>query len=209
MKRKKRNGLKALSNLRSKMNRSCLLLSLRLSLRNDPRTWTHRWKLCRYYREKDPGCNTTPPESSKLSERLPDPEKFNGDRKDLRRFTQQIYSKVTTNADRLVKANDRLAYIVSRLTGTVYSLILRKVKYGIYQFVDYPQMLEYLDNAFGDLDRVQNAQNDFFRLRQKNTDFNSFALNWHKLRSLISIYSILQEAHSEAECHLSAWLIRL
>jgi len=30
---------------------------------------------------------TIPPESSKLSKRLPDPEKFNGDRKDLRRFT--------------------------------------------------------------------------------------------------------------------------
>jgi len=75
---------------------------------------------------------TTPPESSKLSERLPDPEKFNGDYKDLRRFTQQIYSKLTTNIDRFVRANDRLAYVASRLTGTAYSLILPKVKYGIY-----------------------------------------------------------------------------
>jgi len=130
---------------------------------------------------KTPVIATTPPESSKLSERLPDPEKFNGDRKDLRRFTQQIYSKLTTNADRFVRANDRLAYVASRLTGTAYSLILPKVKYGMYQFIDYPQMLEYLENAFGDPDRIKNAQNDLFRLRQRNTDFSAFFAEFERL----------------------------
>jgi len=128
-----------------------------------------------------PVITTTPPASSRLSERLPDPEKFNGDRKDLRRFTQQIYSKLTMNKDRFEKANDRMAYVASRLSGTAYALILPKVKYGLYQFVDYPQMLEYLENAFGDPDRVQNAQNDLFRLRQKNTDFSSFFAEFERL----------------------------
>jgi len=108
---------------------------------------------------------TTPPASSKISERLPDPEKFDGNRKDLRRFTQQIYSKLTTNLDRFTSANSRLAYVASRLSGPAYELILPKVKYGVYQFVDYPQMLTYLETAFGDPDRVKNAQNDLFRLR--------------------------------------------
>ena len=36
---------------------------------------------------KTPVITTIPPESSKLSERLPNSEKFNGDYEDLRRFT--------------------------------------------------------------------------------------------------------------------------
>jgi hypothetical protein len=41
-----------------------------------------------------------PSEASRLSERLPDPEKFKGDRKDLRRFVSQIHEKLNTNRDR-------------------------------------------------------------------------------------------------------------
>jgi hypothetical protein len=130
---------------------------------------------------KTPAITTTPPASSKISERLPDPEKFDGNRKDLRRFTQQIYSKLTANSDRFISANSRLAYVASRLSGSAYELILPKVKFGIYQFVDYPQMLEYLEKAFGDPDRIKNAQNDLFRLRQKNTDFSAFFAEFERL----------------------------
>jgi len=50
-----------------------------------------------------------------------------------------------------------LAYVASRLTRTAYSLILPKVKYRMYQFINYPQMLEYLENAFSDLDGIKNT----------------------------------------------------
>jgi len=128
-----------------------------------------------------PLITTTPTASSKISERLPDPEKFDGNRKDLRRFTQQIYSKLAANSDRFTSANSRLAYVASRLSGFAYELILPKVKFGIYQFVDYPQMLEYLEKAFGDPDRIKNAQNDLFRLRQKNLDFSAFFAEFERL----------------------------
>jgi hypothetical protein len=52
--------------------------------------------------------------------------------------------------------------------------MLPKIRYGIPQFVDYPQMLKYLEQAFGDLDRTQNAQNKLFNLKQKNLNFSTY-----------------------------------
>jgi hypothetical protein len=47
--------------------------------------------------------------------------------------------------------------------------------------VDYPQMLEYLEQAFGDLDRTQNAQNKLFNLKQKNLDFSTYFAEFQRL----------------------------
>ena len=53
----------------------------------------------------DPATRTaTPPtpapsESTRQSEKLPDPEKFNGQRSDLRRFVSQIHEKMIINQD--------------------------------------------------------------------------------------------------------------
>ena len=69
--------------------------------------------------------------STPISERLPDPEKFDGSREDLRRFTQQIYGKMTANADRFSTASSRLTYVAGRLTGKAYQLMLPKIAYGL------------------------------------------------------------------------------
>ena len=42
-------------------------------------------------------------------------------------------------------------------------------------------MLEYLKKAFGDPNRIRNAQNDLFRLRQKKTDFSAFFAEFERL----------------------------
>ena len=42
-------------------------------------------------------------------------------------------------------------------------------------------MLEYLERAFGDPDRAQNAQNKLFQLRQKNLDFSAYFLEFQRL----------------------------
>jgi hypothetical protein len=132
--------------------------------------------------EKTPA--RTPPitsEYSRTSERLPDPKEFNGTRSDLRRFTQQIYAKMTANADRFPTAQSRLAYVSGRLADRAYELVLPKTQYGISQFIDYPEMLQYLENAFGDPDRIQNAQNALYRLKQKNQDFSVFFAEFQRL----------------------------
>ncbi|RAQ98759.1 hypothetical protein DDE82_008931 [Stemphylium lycopersici] len=42
-------------------------------------------------------------------------------------------------------------------------------------------MLEYLEQAFGDPDRAQNAQNKLFQLRQKNLDFSTYLSEFQRL----------------------------
>lgn len=116
-----------------------------------------------------------------VSEKLPDPEKFDGSRTDLRRFTQQVYGKMIANADRFPTAPSRLTYVAGRLTGKAYQLMLPKIVYGLPQSPDYPDMLAYLEAAFGDPDRVQNAQNKLYQLKQKNDDFSTYFSEFQRL----------------------------
>ena len=64
---------------------------------------------------------TTPSETSRLSERLLDPEKFKGLRLDLRRFVTQIHAKLKTNSDRFITAQSRMNYVASRLRPVPYA----------------------------------------------------------------------------------------
>lgn len=130
-------------------------------------------------REATPALAT--PSKLSLSERLPDPVQFNGERKDLRRFVQQIYAKMTANLDRFPSAASRLTYVAGRLQGDAYNLLLPKMKYGVPQFVDYQQLLEFLESAYGDPDRVQNAQNTLYRLKQRNQEFSTFIAEFDRL----------------------------
>ncbi|KAI6777575.1 uncharacterized protein J7T54_004871 [Emericellopsis cladophorae] len=134
-----------------------------------------------------PHLGTTPPPaagsttSSRLSEKLPDPDKFEGSRSDLRRFLHQVHAEMTANADRLPTTTSRLTYVAGRLTGKAYALILPRTVFGIPQFSDYPELLTYLENAFGDPDRVQNAQNRLHQLRQRHQDFSTYFSEFQRL----------------------------
>jgi hypothetical protein len=64
---------------------------------------------------------------------------------------------MTANADRFPTVIARLTYVAGRLTGKVYKLILPKTRFGVPEFLDYSEMLAYLENAFENPDRVQNA----------------------------------------------------
>lgn len=124
---------------------------------------------------------TSAPESTRLSERLPDPEKFEGDRKDLRRFISQIHEKMKVNHDRFPTAQSRMTYVTNRLKGQPYAQILPYIKDGECQLSDYNEVLRILDRAFGDPNRINNARNDLFRLRQTNKDFSLFLAEFQRL----------------------------
>jgi len=128
-----------------------------------------------------PPDTAAPSESSRVSERLPDPEKFNGDRKDLRRFVSQIHEKLTVNRDRFPTPQSRSSYVTSRLSGPPYAQILPYIHKGVCQLPDYEDILDILDRAFGDPNRVNNARDELFRLRQTNKDFGSFFAEFQRL----------------------------
>lgn len=119
--------------------------------------------------------------SAHLSERLPDPDKFEGDRKDLRRFVAQIHDKMTTNRDRFPTPQSRMSYVNSRLKGLAYAQILPYTRHGACQLDDYEKILNKLERAFGDPNRVQNACDQLFRLRQGNKEFSVFYAEFQRL----------------------------
>lgn len=119
--------------------------------------------------------------SARLSERLPDPDKFEGDRKDLRRFVSQIHEKMNVNRDRFPTSQSRMTYVTNRLKGAPYAQVLPYIHRGVCQLKDYDQILDILDRAFGDPNRVNNARNELFRLRQTNKEFGAFFAEFQRL----------------------------
>ena len=103
----------------------------------------------------------TPPQStssSRLSERLPDPAIFEGDRKDFRRFEAKIHQKLKTNADRFPTAAERMSYVTNRLEGPAYAQILPYILDGECKLSNYPNILYILNRVYGDLNRIYNTR---------------------------------------------------
>jgi hypothetical protein len=74
-----------------------------------------------------------------------------------------------------------MAYVTSRLTGLAYAQVAPRIRFGKHQFSDFEDILNLMEEAFGDPDRVQNAQNALYRLRQKNQDFSTFHAEFERL----------------------------
>jgi hypothetical protein len=136
----------------------------------------------------DPPARTTPftapspSEHSMRSDKLPDPNVFTGDRKDLRRFLSQVSQKLRVNYDRYPTPAARLAYVSSRLSGPAYSQVLPHINSdGSCQLSDYPDILGILERAYGDPNRVNNARTELLQLRQKNQEFSTFFAEFQRL----------------------------
>jgi hypothetical protein len=115
-----------------------------------------------------------PPQSSRPSEKLPDPDHFSGDRSDLRRFVQQVYAKMTANLDRFPNPQSRMAYVNSRLQGKAWNLVLPYLQKGQCSLSDYPAIVDLLERAFGNPDQERQARQQLFSFRQKNQEFSAF-----------------------------------
>jgi hypothetical protein len=128
-----------------------------------------------------PPAATRSTSSTRLSERLPDPAIFEGDRKDFRRFQSKIYQKMKTNADRFPTAAERMSYVTNRLEGPAYAQILPYILDGECQLPDYTDVLRILERAYGDPNRVNNARKELFRLKQQNREFAAFYAEFQRL----------------------------
>jgi hypothetical protein len=122
-----------------------------------------------------------PSDSTRQSEKLPDPDRFNGDRKDLRRFASQIHEKMNVNRDRFPTSQSRMAYVTNRLSGNPYNQVLPHIQKGVCQLRDYEEILQLLERAYGDPNRVNNARSELFRYRQTNKEFSVFLAEFQRL----------------------------
>jgi hypothetical protein len=129
-----------------------------------------------------PTLTSPAPESSiSRSEKLPDPDKFHGDRAQFDVFASKIREKMIINFDRFPTAQSRLAYLASRLEGRAYLHLQPYIRNGVHTLKDYEEGLQVLERAFGDQNRARNAQNALLALRQKNQEFGQFFAEFHRL----------------------------
>lgn len=119
--------------------------------------------------------------TARLSERLPDPDQFNGDRNNLRLFINQVKTKLTVNRDRFPSPAARTAYVINRLTGPAYNLILPYIQEGSCTLSDSDDVLAKLESAYGDPNRANNARQNLLKLRQNNKDFSTFYAEFQRL----------------------------
>lgn len=118
---------------------------------------------------------------SHLSERFPDPDKFNGEKSDLRRFTTQMVAKMRANGDRFPEPYNRVAYTINRLSGKASDQVMPYIDDKYSRFPDYTTVLELLEKAFGDPNKADNARRSLVSLRQNNKDFNTFLAEFQRL----------------------------
>ena len=126
---------------------------------------------------------STPPSHAyaQLSERIPDPPEFKGDRKDCSRFASQIHAKMITNADRFPTPQSRLTYLTSRLQGIAYAQLQPYSRNGVFHLQDYQEGLDVLERAFGDPNKVGTARRELLLWKQTNKEFGTFFAEFHRL----------------------------
>lgn len=135
----------------------------------------------RIQREREASPPTISSQAGSRTTKLPNPEKFDGTRSDLRRFVEQVYSKLKSNADHFPDPQSRMRYVAGLLHGRAFDLILPHSLQGDYSLSDYSDMLEMLEKAFGDADLARQARNKLFSLRQKNLEFSAYFAEFQRL----------------------------
>lgn len=116
---------------------------------------------------------------------IPDPEKFSGDRKELKAFLSQVRLKLSGNAPMFPTLDLRLAYIASLVKGPAYAHIEEHILDGFARIPDVNGLLEILSTAFGDPDEIGTAEREMRSLRQKNSDFATYYAEFCRLMTIL------------------------
>jgi hypothetical protein len=129
--------------------------------------------------------NSPPPSGSSQTSynvtRIPDPKEFDGTRSDFRRFKTMIYGKLKSQTDYFPDPQSRMRYVVSRLTGKAFDLIVPYSNNGDFSLSDYSDIIDMLERAFGDADTARLARNKLYSLKQRNMEFSAFFSEFQRL----------------------------
>jgi hypothetical protein len=109
-----------------------------------------------------------------LSERLPDPPTFSGRRSELRTFIELLHNKLTGNQDRYPTEESRLRYAIGRLRNEASALA------GSFRPDTVQNLVNLLENTYGDPNRKTTAQRKLVRMNQGNRSFPSFFAEFHR-----------------------------
>jgi hypothetical protein len=139
-------------------------------------TYRHRSRLSR-------GTSKTPNRiESRLKATMPDPDKFNGDSKDLNRWLSEMSDKLTVDAA-CFGYDDRIMviYTKNRLTGTAFDTVTPLFHNGRKPFNTPEELLDHVKKLFGDPDREANAWDELEGLQMKNRSFQEYYADFRRI----------------------------
>jgi hypothetical protein len=108
--------------------------------------------------------------STPRREKIPDPPKYDGDRAALRPFLNHLLLKLSSDHDLFPDEQQKLAYTIGRLEGAAFNHLLPYVQPNGVTLENVDALVEVLETAFGDPDRVGSAEHALENLRQDNRD---------------------------------------
>lgn len=115
------------------------------------------------------------------SQKIPDPDRFNGDRGKLENFRLMVVLKLKGNEDWYPTEQDRLRYIFSRLEGAAQQQVISRIHLdGSIDFHTTEELWTVLEQAFGDPDRKGTAQRAVQNLRQRNREFHVYLADFQR-----------------------------
>jgi hypothetical protein len=118
--------------------------------------------------------------ATQRSEKMPDPEKFGGERSKLPDFLTQMRLKLMANADRFLNENAKMMYIISRLEGAALRQIATFVDGVTIKFASPTALMEYLETSFGDPDPTGTARRELHELKQ-GKDFSAYLTEFRRI----------------------------
>jgi hypothetical protein len=113
---------------------------------------------------------------------MPDPDKFNGDPKDLNRWLGEISDKLAVDAACFGQDNKIMViYAKNRLTGTAYDTITPLFHNGKRPFKTPEELLDYVKRLFGDPDREANARDELEALQMRSRSFQEYYADFRRI----------------------------
>jgi hypothetical protein len=116
----------------------------------------------------------------RLSDRLPDPSTFTGNRKALPSFLSKLQYKLEGNADRFPTSRLQFLYAYSLIGGDAACIVRPLIDKDIGTL---PQLVSFLEATYGDPNRRATAQAKLATLRQGKKSFVSHFVEFRRLAS--------------------------
>jgi hypothetical protein len=116
---------------------------------------------------------------------LPHPPEYSGDRKELPNFISKVHSKLAGENGRVSDDQHKLRYVYGYLKGNAQNQIQPYVQTDKISLDNVEALINILEAAFGDPDKVGMASGELDRLMQGNREFSIYYAKFQRLMAIL------------------------
>jgi hypothetical protein len=120
-------------------------------------------------------------EKKERSQKIPDPDKFSGERKHYRSWRSDVRLKLLGDGDLFRDEDSKVIYVISLVSGDAKNHIIPYVRPGGVLFSDVDSIFGVLDAAYEDPDVKDAALRKLRKLKQGNRPFSEYRAEFERL----------------------------